>query len=90
MKETRKLSVVYFVISLVMLLMVCFGCSRNHVDYVHSVNGCEVYYVESDSPEYVEKVAERLMIHNDNFVIQSDFGIIEVEDGEVVYNNIIK
>ena len=90
MKDTRKISVVYFVISLVMLLFVCFGCSRNHVDYVHSVNGYEVYYVETDSPEYVEKVAERLMIHNDNFVIQSDFGIIEVEDGEVVYNNIIK
>ena len=88
MKDTRKLSVVYFVISLVMLLMVCFGCSRNHVDYVHSVNGCEVYYVETDSRVYVEKVAERLMIHNDNFVIQSDFGIIEVENGEIIYNNI--
>ena len=88
MKETRKLSVVYFVISLVMLLMVCFGCGRNHVDYVHSVNGYEVYYVETDSPEYVEKVTERLMIHNDNFVIQSDFGIIEVENGEIIYNNI--
>ena len=90
MKETRKLSVIYFMISLVMLLLVAFGCSRNQVDYVHSVNGYEVYYVETDSPEYVEKVAERLMIHNDNFVLQSDFGIIEVEDGEVVYNNIIK
>ena len=88
MKDTRKLSVIYFVISLVMLLMVCFGCSRNHVDYVHSLNRYEVYYVETDSPEYVEKVAERLMIHNDNFVIQSDFGIIEVEDGEIIYNNI--
>ena len=88
MKETRKLSVVYFVISLVLLLLVAFGCSRNQVDYVHSVNGCEVYYIETDSPEYVEKVAARLMIHHDNFVIQSDFGIIEVEDGEVIYNNI--
>ena len=90
MKDTRKLSVVYFMISLLMLLMVAFGCSRNQVDYVHSVNGYEVYCVETDSPEYVEKVAERLMNHNDNFVIQSDFGIIEVEDGEIVYSNIIK
>ena len=88
MNDTRKLSVIYFVISLVLLLMVCFGCSRNHVDYIHSVNGCEVYYVETDSTEYVEKVAERLMILNDNFVIQSDFGIIEVEGGEIIYNNI--
>ena len=88
MKDTRKLSVIYFMISLVLLLLVAFGCSRNQVDYIHSVNGCEVYYIETDSPEYVEKVAERLMIHHDNFVIQSDFGIIEVEDGEVIYNNI--
>ena len=90
MKETRKLSVVYFMVSLVMLLLVVFGCSRNQVEYIHSVNGCEVYYVETDSTEYVEKVAERLMNHNDNFVIQSDYGIIEVEGGEVVYSNIIK
>ena len=88
MKDTRKLSVVYFVVSLVMLLMVCFGCERNSVDYIHSVNGCEVYYVETDNPEYVEKVADRLKILNDNFVLQSEFGIIEVEDGEVIYNNI--
>ena len=88
MKETRKLSVIYFVVSLVMLLMVCFGCERNSVDYIHSVNDCEVYYVETDNPEYVEKVADRLKIHNDSFVLQSEFGIIEVEDGEVIYNNI--
>ena len=88
MKDTRKLSVIYFVISMVLLLFVCFGCSRNHVEYVHSLNGYEVYYVETDSPEYVEKVADRIRTLNDNYVIQSDFGIIEVEDGEVVYNNI--
>ena len=29
MKDTRKLSVIYFLISLVMLLMVCFGCEVN-------------------------------------------------------------
>ena len=88
MKDTRKLSVIYFVISMIMLLMVTFGCERNSVDYIHTVNGCEVYYVETDNPEYVEKVADNLKIHNDNFVIQSDFGIIEVQDGEIVYNNI--
>ena len=60
MKDTRKLSLVYFVISMIMLLMVCFGCERNSVDYIHSVNGCEVYYVETDNPEYVEKVADKL------------------------------
>ena len=60
MKDTRKLSIVYFVISLIMLLMVCLGCERNSTNYVH----------------------------NDNFVIQSDFGIIEVENGKIIYNNI--
>ena len=88
MKDTRKLSVIYFVISLIMLLMVAFGCERNSVDYVHTVNDCDVYFVETDNPEYVEKVADKLITLNDNFVIQSDFGIIEVEDGKIVYNNI--
>ena len=88
MKDSRKLSVIYFVISLIMLLFVCFGCERNSVDYVHSVNGYEVYYVETTNPEYVVKVADNLKIHNDNFVLQSEFGIIEVQDGEIVYNNI--
>ena len=91
MKDTRKLSVIYFVISLVMLLMVCFGCERaNHVhgEYIHTVNGYDVIYVEAEEPEYVEMYAENLKEHIDNFVIQSDFGIIEVEDGEIVYNNI--
>ena len=57
MKDTRKLSVIYFVISLVMLLMVAFGCERNSVDYVHSVGNYDVYYIETNNPEYVEKVA---------------------------------
>ena len=88
MKDTRKLSLIYFVISLVMLLMVCFGCERNSVEYVHTVNECDVYYVETNNPQYVETVADKLKTLNDNFIIQSDFGIIEVQDGEIVYNNI--
>ena len=88
MKETRKLSVIYFVISLIMLLMVAFGCERNSVDYVHTVNGYNVYYADTDNPEYIEMYADNLREHIDNFVIQSEFGIIEVENGEIVYNNI--
>ena len=88
MKDTRKLSVIYFVISLVMLMFVCLGCERNSVDYVHTVNGYDVYYVETNNPEYVVKVVDKLKNHSDNFVIQSDFGIIEVEEGEIIYNNI--
>ena len=88
MKDTRKLSVIYFVISLVMLLFVCFGCERNSVDYVHSVNGYDVYYVETDNEDEVVKTANKLMNISDNFVLQSEFGIIEVEEGEIIYNNI--
>ena len=88
MKDTRKLSVIYFVISLVMLLMVAFGCSRYELDYIHTYNDCDVFYVETDNPEEVVKVADRLLNISDNFVLQSDFGIIEVENGEVIYNNL--
>ena len=89
MKDTRKLSVIYFLISLVMLLMVAFGCERAiDVDYIHTVNGYNVYQAEAEEPEYIEMYANNLKEHIDNFIIQSDFGIIEVEDGEIVYNNI--
>ena len=88
MKDTRKLRLVYFVISMIMLIMVAFGCERNSVDYVHTVNGCDVYYIETDNPEYVGMFANNMKEHNDNFVIQSEFGIIEVENGEIIYNNI--
>ena len=88
MKDTRKLSLVYFVISMIMLLMVAFGCEHNTIDYVHTVNECDVFYVESDNKDGVIKTANKLMNISDNFVLQSEFGIIEVEDGEIIYNNI--
>ena len=88
MKDTRKVSLIYFVISLILLLLVCFGCERNSVDYVHSVNGCDVFYIETNSEDEVIKAVNRLINMSDNFVLQSDFGIIEVENGEIVYNNI--
>ena len=88
MKDTRKLSVIYFVISLIMLLMVACGCEQTTIDYVHSVNECDVFYVETDNEDEVIKTANRLMNISDNFVLQSEFGIIEVQDGEIIYNNI--
>lgn len=89
MKDTRKLSVIYFVISLVMLLFVCFGCSNPvTVDYVHNVNGYDVYYMETNNNDELMGTVNELMKHSDNFVIQTDDGIIEVENGEIVYNNI--
>ena len=88
MKDTRKLSLIYFVISLIMLLMVAFGCERYTIDYIHTVNECDVFYIETDNVDEVIKTANRLMNISDNFVLQSDFGIIEVENGEIIYNNI--
>ena len=107
MKDTRKLSLIYFVVSVIMLLMVAFGCERaNHVenlhtfngyngceraidvDYLHTFNGYNVYYAEAEEPEYIEMYAEHLKESIDNFIIQSDYGIIEVENGEIIYNNI--
>lgn len=89
MKETRKLSVIYFTISMILLLMVGFGYG-NHtmVEYVHEVNGYDVYYTEGDNAGEVLGMVNKLLKHSDNFVLQSDFGIIEVENGEIVYNNI--
>ena len=88
MKDTRKLSVIYFGISVILLLMVCFGCERYTIDYVHTVNECDVFYVETDNKDEAIKTANRLMNISDNFVLQSEFGIIEVQDGEIIYNNI--
>ena len=91
MKDTRKLSVIYFVISLVMLLLVCFGCENTmEVDYIHSVNGHDVFYTDTINPDEVMSIANELIKYSENFVITSDFGIIEVEDGEIIYNNITK
>ena len=92
MKDSRKLSLIYFVISLVMLLFVCFGCEANtiEVDYVHYVNGYEVYYSHDiQTKDELVEVADYLIENgHENFVIQSDLGIIEVENGEVIYNNL--
>lgn len=89
MKDTRKISVIYFIISMILLLMVAFGYERPiNVDYIHTANGYDVYYAETDNPEYIEMYANHLKESVDNFVIQSDFGIIEVENGEVNYNNL--
>ena len=89
MKDTRKLSVIYFIISMILLLMVAFGCDRAiDFDYIHTVNGYDVYYAETDNLEYIEMYADHLKENVDNFIIQSDFGIIEVENGKVIYNNL--
>lgn len=89
MKDTRKISVIYFIVSMLLLLMVAFGCERAiNVDYIHTVNGYDVYYAETDNPEYIEMYTNHLKESVDNFIIQSDFGIIEVENGDIIYDNV--
>ena len=98
MKETRKLSVVYFVISLVMLLMVCFGCENAVVDnQLEETRICQTHeemdYVvcyDSEWKSYDEMKDEgESFIEGGlkNFVLQSDFGIVEYEDGQLIYSS---
>lgn len=89
MKDTRKLSLIYFGISVILLLIFLCGCDYQAcIDYVHTVNECDVFYVETNNENEVIKTANKLMNVSDNFVLQSEFGIIEVQDGEIIYNNI--
>ena len=92
MKDTRKLSLVYFGISVILLLIFLCGCGEPNmeVDFIHEVNNVEVYYTDDIKSSYDgEYLAEFLITRgHDNFVIQCDSGIIEVENGEIIYNNI--
>ena len=98
MKDTRKLSVVYFVISLVMLLMVCFGCENEVEDnQIEESRICRTYeemdYVvcyDSGWQSYDEMKDEGESFVEGglkNFVLQSDFGIVEYEEGHLIYSS---
>lgn len=93
MKETRKLSVIYFAISLVLLLMVCFGCENQieetrtcrtyqDMDYVVCYDSTWQSYDEmkDEGESFVEGGLK-------NFVLQSDFGIVEYENGQLIYSS---
>lgn len=93
MKDTKKLSVIYFVISLVMLLFVCFGCSNQ----IEETRACRTYqnmdYVvcyDSNWQSYDEMKDEGESFVDGglkNFVLQSDFGIVEYENGQLIYSS---
>ena len=98
MKDTRKLSVVYFVISLVMLLMVCFGCENEVEDnQIVETRICRTYeemdYVvcyDSAWQSYDDMKLEGVSFIEGglkNFILQSDFGIVEYEDGHLIYSS---
>lgn len=93
MKNTRKLRLVYFGISLVMLLFVCFGCSNQ----IEETRICRTYeemdYVvcyDSQWKTYDEMKLEGVSFIEGglkNFILQSDFGILEYEDGHLIYSS---
>ena len=98
MKETRKLSIIYFVVSLVMLLMVCFGCENGVEDnQIEESRICRTYeemdYVvcyDSEWKTYDEMKLEGVSFIEGglkNFILQSDFGIVEYEDGYLIYSS---
>ena len=95
MKDTQKLSVVYFMISLVMLLMVCFGCENGN--QIEETRICRTYeemdYVvcyDSQWKTYDEMKLEGVSFIEGglkNFILQSDFGIVEYEEGQLIYSS---
>ena len=98
MKDTRKLSVIYFVISLVLLLFVCLGC-ENEVEYnqIEDSRICRTYeemdYVvcyDSEWKSYDEMKLDGLSFIDGglkNFILQSDFGIVEYYNGDLIYSS---
>ena len=92
MKDTRKLSLLYFFVSVVLLLIFLCGCGNPHmeVDFIHEVNHVEVYYTDDISSSYdAEYLAEFLISRgHDHFIVQCDSGMIEVENSKIIYNNI--
>ena len=98
MKDTQKLSVVYFVISMVLLLFVCFGCENEvEVNQIEKSRICRTYeemdYVvcyDSEWKTYDEMKLEGVSFIEGglkNFILQSDFGIIEYEGGQLIYSS---
>ena len=98
MKDTRKLSLVYFGISVVLLLFVCFGCENAVEDnQLEETRICRTYeemdYVvcyDSEWKTYDEMKIEGVSFIEGglkNFILQSDFGIVEYEDGQLIYSS---
>ena len=98
MKDTGKLRLVYFGISMVLLLFVCFGCENEVEDnQIEETRICRTYeemdYVvcyDSEWKTYDEMKLEGVSFIEGglkNFILQSDFGIIEYEGGQLIYSS---
>ena len=86
MKDTRKLSVIYFMISLVMLLFVCFGCEPQQSTEVTDYYILKYDINEEDKTLTVE-VGDRVT-DSDETILKLVHEMMEqkgIEDYEIIY-----
>ena len=86
MKDTRKLSLIYFMISLVMLMFVCFGCEPQQ-----PTEGTDYYILKYD----INEENKTLTVEVGDRVTDSDETILKlvhemmeqkgIEDYEIIY-----
>ena len=86
MKDTRKLSVIYFMISLVMLMFVCFGCEAQQPTEVTDYYILKYDINEEDKTLTVE-VGDRVT-DSDEAILKLVHEMMEqkgIEDYEIIY-----
>ena len=86
MKDTRKLSVVYFVISLVMLLFVCFGCEPRQTEDVTDYYILK-YDINEDDKTLTVEVGDRVTDSDETMMklIQELMERKDIKDYEIIY-----
>jgi hypothetical protein len=94
MKETRRLRVIYFVISVFLLMFVCMVCENNQNEETRICRTYEemdyVVCYDSEWKSYDEMEIEGQSFVDGglkNFILQSDFGILEFEYGQLIYSS---
>ena len=86
MKDTRKLSVIYFIISLVMLAFVCFGCEPRQTEEVTDYYILK-YGINEDDKTLTVEVGERVT-DSDETILKLVHEMMEqkgIEDYEIIY-----
>ena len=86
MKDTRKLSLIYFVISLVMLAFVCFGCEPCETSEVTDYYIVR-YDINEDDKTLTVEVGERVT-DSDETILKLIHELMErkdIEDYEIIY-----
>ena len=86
MKDTRKLSLIYFVISLVMLAFVCFGCEPCETSEVTDYYILK-YDINEDDKTLTVEVGDRVT-DSDETILNLVHELMErkdIEDYEIIY-----